>query len=86
VEIGTGDVAANYDELPPWSAPFGQVILDRVPLRRGQTVLDIGAGTGFLTIELAQRGGNDSRVIAVDPWAEAMAVLQPPAGTRCGWS
>jgi hypothetical protein len=26
VEIGTGDVAANYDELPLWSAPFGHAV------------------------------------------------------------
>lgn len=70
------EIADHYDELPLWSAPFGQLILDRVPLRRGQTVVDIGAGTGFLTVELAQRCGPDSRVIAVDPWDEAMAVLR----------
>lgn len=69
------EIARFYDELPLWSAPFGQLILERVPLRRGQTILDLGAGTGFLTIELAQRGGA-ARVIAVDPWAEAMEVLR----------
>jgi arsenite methyltransferase len=73
VEI-TREVADQYDELPLWSAPFGQLILDRVPLRRGQTILDIGAGTGFLTVELAQRSA--ARVIAVDPWADAMDVLR----------
>ncbi len=57
-----------YDELPLWSAPFGLRLLDRVPMRPHLTILDVGAGTGFLTVELAQRCGAESRVIAVDPW------------------
>jgi arsenite methyltransferase len=77
-EIGFSlhDVAGHYDELPLWSAPFGQLILDRVPLRAGQTILDVGSGTGFLTVELAQRSGSTSRVIAVDPWHAAMDILR----------
>ena len=64
-----------YDELPLWSAPFGLLLLDRVPLRAHQTILDIGAGTGFLTIELAQRCF-PSKVIAVDPWLAATTRLR----------
>jgi precorrin-6B methylase 2 len=64
------------DELPLWSAPFGLLLLEHVPLKSGITVLDVGAGTGFLTLELAQRCGADSRVIAVDPWASAMERLR----------
>src|SRR5262245_48144607 len=56
-----------YDELPLWSAPFGLMLLEQVSLRPGMTILDVGAGTGFLTIELAQRCGSDAVVIAVDP-------------------
>ena len=61
-----------YDELPLWSAPFGLLLLGRVPMRPGLTVLDVGAGTGFLTLELAQRCGPLATVIAVDPWAAGM--------------
>jgi arsenite methyltransferase len=64
-----------YDELPLWSAPFGLMLLERVRLRRGMTILDVGAGTGCLTIELAQRCGTEAIVIAVDPWKAAMTRL-----------
>jgi arsenite methyltransferase len=67
-----GDV---YDELPLWSARFGLMLLDRVEMRPGMTILDAGAGTGFLTIELAQRCGPGATVIAVDPWEAAMRRL-----------
>lgn len=76
IDFTQPEVAAHYDELPLWSAPFGQLILERVPLRRGQTVLDIGAGTGFLSVEMAQRSGTASTVIAVDPWRAAMDILR----------
>jgi len=69
IDIQTDEFAEFYDELPIWSAPFGLMMLDRVPIRGGQTILDVGAGSGFLSIELAQRCGPTSRVIAVDPWA-----------------
>ena len=61
-----------YDELPLWSAPFGLLLLEHVEMRPGITILDVGAGTGFLSIELAQRCGSDAVVIAVDPWETAM--------------
>jgi ubiquinone/menaquinone biosynthesis C-methylase UbiE len=64
-----------YDELPLWSARFGVMLLDRVEMRPGVTILDAGAGTGFLTIELAQRCGPGATVIAVDPWEAAMTRL-----------
>jgi arsenite methyltransferase len=65
-----------YDELPLWSAPFGLLLLERVPMRPGLTVLDMGAGTGFLAVELAQRCGPQATSIAVDLWAAGMRRLQ----------
>ena len=70
---GFGDL---YDELPLWSAPFGLRLLDCVPLRSGMTILDVGAGTGFLTLELAQRCGPETNVIAVDSWHAGMNRLR----------
>jgi arsenite methyltransferase len=64
-----------YDELPLWTAHFGLMLLDHVALRPGITILDVGAGTGFMSIELAQRCGSTAVVIAVDPWEAAMQRL-----------
>jgi arsenite methyltransferase len=65
-----------YDELPLWSAPFGLLLLDRVPMKPGMRILDVGSGTGFLALELAQRCGPESKVIAVDPWQPGMIRLR----------
>jgi ubiquinone/menaquinone biosynthesis C-methylase UbiE len=39
------------------------------------TILDVGCGTGFMAIELAQRCGADTKVIAVDTWEAAIKRL-----------
>jgi FkbM family methyltransferase len=50
-------------------------ILDRV-VRPGMTVLDIGANYGTYTIPLARIVGAEGRVIAIEPSAHAVAILQ----------
>lgn len=65
-----------YDELPLWSAPFGLKLLEEVPLKKNIKVLDIGFGTGFPMLELAQRLGESSVVYGIDPWKEATGRTQ----------
>lgn len=76
IEPSRAEFGDLFDELPLWSAPFGLLLLDRAPIRSGVTILDVGAGTGFLTVELAQRCGPGARVIAVDPWKAGMNRLR----------
>lgn len=66
------DLIAVIDELPLWSAPFGMKLLETVKLKKGITALDIGCGLGFPLIEVAQRLGDSSSVIGIDPWKEAL--------------
>ena len=76
VDVDSPDFADLYDELPLWSAPFGLRLLERMPLPRQGTILDLGAGTGFLSLEMAQRCGPGVTVLAVDPWAAAARRLR----------
>ena len=75
-DLGDPATVALYDEVPLWSAPFGLVLLDAVELRTDLTVLDVGCGTGFPLLELAERLGPDARLHCVDPWVPAMERLQ----------
>ncbi|MCL6589190.1 MAG: class I SAM-dependent methyltransferase [Firmicutes bacterium] len=65
-------LAAVYDELPLWSAPFGAALLDTVRFRAGINVLDIGCGCGFPLLELAQRLGPSCQVYGLDPWEQGL--------------
>ncbi len=66
------EIAEYHDELPLWSAPFGLELLERIPLKPDMTVLDIGFGTGFPLIEIAQRLGSSCTVYGIDQWNAAI--------------
>ena len=74
------DTVAAYDELPLWCAMAGLLLLEHLPLRRGATVLDVGCGTGFPLLELAQRLGAGATVHGLDPWAQALTRARFKAG------
>jgi len=65
-------VASALDELSLWSARFGVVLLDHIPLTPGLTILDLGCGTGFPLLELAQMCGPSRHLIGVDVWREGL--------------
>ncbi len=73
LDLNAADVVNTYDELPLWSALFGVLLLQHVPLRAGMVALDIGCGTGFPLLELARRLGPTARVVGIDPWKAALS-------------
>ena len=66
------EVVNIFDEVSLWSAPFTQLMMENIPMQRGQQVLDLGFGTGVPLIELAQRFGDSSQVFGVDLWVAAI--------------
>ncbi len=67
------DLVSTFDELPLWSAPFGMLLLQNVPMSAGMKVLDIGTGTGFPLFEFAERLGKTCKCYGLDPWKNAIA-------------
>src|SRR5436190_16047407 len=57
--------AATYDRVANPQTRWGTLVLDRLPLRGDETVLDAGCGSGRVTELLAERLPN-GRVIALD--------------------
>ena len=65
------EIAEYCDEISLWSAPFGLMLLERIRLKPRMNVLDVGFGTGFPLIEIAQRLGSSSTVYGIDMWEAA---------------
>lgn len=58
--------AGNYHGLAQPHQEWATQILDRLPLRGDELVLDLGCGTGRLTSQLLDRLGPDAQVVGVD--------------------
>lgn len=72
VDFDAPETVSVYDEVSLWSAMFGLLLLKQVSLKHGVTALDVGCGTGFPLLELAQRLGTTSTVYGIDPWKAAL--------------
>jgi arsenite methyltransferase len=72
VELNDPKIVEVYDDLPLWSAMAGQLLLRYLPVAPELRVLDVGCGTGFPALELAQRLGPAATVTGIDPWAAAV--------------
>src|SRR3954453_2073137 len=68
-DFNSPQVIAAYDEVALWSAMFGLLLLEEVPMQNVTNALDVGCGTGFPLIELAERLGSGAHVDGIDPWS-----------------
>lgn len=68
----TKDVVNIFDEITLWSAPFGKILLENIPMKKNAHVVDIGFGTGFPLIELSQIFGESAKIFGIDIWEEGI--------------
>lgn len=59
-----------------------ELLWRRVGLKRGDTVVDVGAGTGYYSFPAAARVGPDGRVFAVDTSPELVDLVRERAADR----
>jgi SAM-dependent methyltransferase len=75
--------AEGWDAQTPairsWLREATDVMFAMAGVERGQTVLDVAAGAGDQTLDLAERVGAEGRVIATDLSAELIVRLQANA-------
>jgi arsenite methyltransferase len=76
IDLNNPELIDFFDETPIWSAPFGMHILNKINYKKNSRILDIGSGTGFPVIELAQRFDKESKFFAVDPWTDAIEKMK----------
>lgn len=59
---------------------FRQAALDLVDIKPGMNMLDVGCGTGSLTIAARQKLGQDGVVVGIDPSSKMVNLAQDKAG------
>ena len=61
------DVAKSYQQLSFFQKEEGKKLINDLEIHRGHVILDLGCGTGELSVYLSELVGQDGRVVAVDP-------------------
>ncbi len=75
-DFESSEVVSAYDELPLWSAKPGFLLLENIDYTIRGEIADIGSGTGFPLLEIAERFGNEVKIYSVDPWKAANHRIQ----------
>lgn len=71
-DFNTPEFVNFFDELPLWSARFGQMLFQNIILLKGIKGLDVGCGTGFPLFELAQMHDSSCEFVGIDIWQPAL--------------
>ena len=75
-----------YDReiLPIWSERFGRMLLRGLAVPERAMVLDFGCGTGYPSLEILKRMGDQGRIIAIDPAGALLDVAREKAEDLSG--
>ena len=80
-----GRDATAYDTQTGSFERYRREIVDELPLRRGDVVIDAGCGTGLCLPSLRERVGPEGTIIGIDAAPDMLAVAADRV-TAAGWS
>src|SRR3974390_3377552 len=73
------ELAAAYDEVGIRQFEQGKLLISSLNIAKGESVLDIGAGTGRLAAYVAGIVGPFGRTVAIDPLPPRIAIAKTKA-------
>src|SRR5215472_969865 len=79
-----GEHARSYERDTAAFQPYRRAVVEALPLRPGQVVLDVGCGTGLCCGPLRDKVGPDGTVIGIEESPEMAAVAREHI-EREGW-
>jgi ubiquinone/menaquinone biosynthesis C-methylase UbiE len=79
-----GEHARSYDRDTGVFQPYRQAVVDALPLRPGQVVLDVGCGTGLCCGLLREKVGPRGGVVGIEESPEMVAVARENIASE-GW-
>jgi ubiquinone/menaquinone biosynthesis C-methylase UbiE len=79
-----GEQARSYDRDTGMFQPHRQALVEALPLRQGQVVLDVGCGTGLCCGLLRDKVGRRGAVVGIEESPEMAAVALEQI-THEGW-
>ncbi len=75
--------AEEYELIDRQLSPLGLTAMHELQLVGGETVLDVGCGTGQTLLQLAERVGHEGQVLGVDIARRLLEVAARRAGQLC---
>lgn len=76
VKLDNQLLAERYDQVSEGQFKNGLILIEKLGVKPGDTVLDVGCGTGRLTLHVAGITGPGGRVVGIDPSVQRIEVAQ----------